>query len=93
MGWGQRFKERSRIMTNVTFVATINITVKKIVTLPDGRQIAKDAEMREASAEAGTAREAAEAAFADGFERFVAGLPQVVAELPLAVPSGVVREQ
>lgn len=81
-------------MTNVSFVATINITVKKIVTLPSGQVAVQDAEMREATAEGQSPREAADKAFAQGFERFISGLPeasQIV--LPIAVPGGGVREQ
>lgn len=70
------------------FVATINITVKKVETLATGQQVIRDAEMREANGEGSTPREAAEAAFEDGFERFIAGLPEVERVKPVLVTEG-----
>lgn len=88
MGWAQRQKERARV-EKTGYVATITITVRKVVALPNGQQVVRDVESREASAEASSPREAAEAAFADGFERFIAGLPeQSRVVLPMAVPAG-----
>lgn len=76
MGWADRYKKKEASMAaGRKFLATINITIKRVNQLPNGQLQVSHARMIEATGEADAMQGSVQAAFADGLEEWVAALP------------------
>lgn len=86
MGWAEKRKKKER--QEMTYQATINITVRRLVQAGQGLTTDK-AQIIEVSGTGGTPGDAVDAVLGDGIEEFVLGLSRVVPAVVLPGPTRV----